>query len=351
MDELEPLDNLTRLAELVETLADGDVRCLACGHTCRLKSGARGVCKVRFNRAGTLMAPWGYVSSLNVDPIEKKPFNHLLPGGKVLTFGMLGCDLKCDFCQNWEISQTLRDPQADFAIRHIQRVTPQHVVDVALRSGAKMIASSYNEPLITSEWAVGIFRLAVEAGLRCAFVSNGHATPQALSYLRPYLSAYKVDLKSMQEANYRACGGRLSVVLDTIRQAHQMGLWVEVVTLVIPGYNDSPDEWGQAAQFIASVSPDIPWHVTAFHPDYHRLESPPTRADALAQAADIGQEAGLKYVYAGNLPGRTGSLEDTHCPSCGKRLIHRRGYIILENLMEASGRCLACGTAVPGVWA
>ncbi len=351
MDELEHLDNLTRLAELVETLADGDVRCLACGHTCRLKSGARGVCKVRFNRAGTLMAPWGYVSSLNVDPIEKKPFNHLLPGGKVLTFGMLGCDLKCDFCQNWEISQTLRDPQADFAIRHIQRVTPQQVVDVALHSGAKMIASSYNEPLITTEWAVGIFRLAVEAGLRCAFVSNGHATPQALAYLRPYLSAYKVDLKSMQEENYRTCGGRLGVVLDTIRQAHQMGLWVEVVTLVIPGYNDSPDELWQAAQFIASVSPDIPWHVTAFHPDYHRLESPPTRADALAQAADIGQEAGLKYVYAGNLPGRTGSLEDTHCPSCGKRLIHRRGYLILENLMEANGRCPACDTAVPGVWA
>lgn len=345
------LDALTVPGELVERLVEGEVRCLACAHRCRIKPGKRGVCQVRFNREGELRVPWGYVSSLNVDPIEKKPFNHLLPGGKVLTFGMLGCDFHCDFCQNWEISQVMRDPNTDFAMRHIQTITPGQLVRTALQAGASMIASSYNEPLITSEWAVGIFKQAQQAGLRCAYVSNGNATPEALAFLRPYLTAYKVDLKTMQEKQYQACGGQLKHVLATIRQAYEIGLWVEVVTLVIPGFNDSPEELWQAASFIASVSPDIPWHVTAFHPDYQRLDTPPTHAQALALAADIGQEAGLRYVYAGNLPGRVGSLEDTHCPKCGQTVIKRVGYRITENRLTPEGTCPTCRAKVPGVWA
>lgn len=344
------LDNLTAPGRLVEPAADGGVRCLACAHRCLISPGRRGVCQARFNRGGELRVPWGYVAALQLDPIEKKPFAHMLPGARALTFGMLGCDFHCDFCQNWPTSQTLCNPEIDLGVQTVQAVLPEQMVRHALRSGAQVLVSSYNEPLITTEWAVDIFKLAVPAGLRCAYVSNGYATPEALAELRPYLSAYKVDLKSMQEKNYRGLGGRLQPVLDTIGAAHDLGLWVEVVTLVIPGYNDSTDELWDAAHFIAAVSPDIPWHVTAFHPDYKMLGTPPTPVETLQRAAELGQEAGLHYVYAGNLPGRVGSLEDTFCPKCCASLIKRRGYTILSNRISAQGTCPDCGAAIAGVW-
>ena len=184
----------------------------------------------------------------------------------------------------------------------------------------------------------------------CAHVSNGNATPEALAYLRPYLAAYKIDLKTMQDRHYRELGGVLQHVLDTIRMAHELGLWVEVVTLVIPGFNDSPAELWDAARFLASVSPDIPWHVTAFHPDYKMTDRPATPAATLQQAAEIGQEAGLHYVYAGNLPGRVGSLEDTLCPHCQTLLVQRRGYTVLENRLSGRSTCPNCGETIPGVW-
>ena len=345
----ERLDRLTRPADLVEPLEEGAVRCLACAHRCRIQPGRRGICKVRFNREGELRAPWGYTAGVGLDPVEKKPFNHFLPGQRVLTFGMLGCNFHCAFCQNWETSQTLRDDAAQMSGATIQPVQPADLVNYALRNGAAAIASSYNEPLITTEWAVEIFKLAKPAGLRCAYVSNGYATPEVLEYLLPWLTAYKVDLKSMQAANYRALGGQLNAVLDTITNAHALGLWVEIVTLVIPGFNDSTEELWEAARFITSVSPDIPWHVTGFHPDYH-MDGTPTPPDSLQRAAEIGQEAGLHYVYAGNLPGRVGSLEDTHCPHCQQVLIHRLGYTVLENHLTPAGTCPACGTAIPGIW-
>ena len=326
------------------------MRCTACAHRCLIRSGRRGICLVRFNHSGELRVPWGYVSGAQVDPIEKKPFAHLLPGSDVLTFGMLGCDFHCDFCQNWLTSQALRDPASERSLDYVQRVTPEQLVNYAVRSGAELIASSYNEPLITSEWAVAIFKLARQAGLRCAFVSNGNATPEALQYLRPYLSAYKIDLKTMNDRSYRSLGGVLKNVLDSIRMAHELGLWVEVVTLVIPGFNDSSDELWDAARFLTSVSPDIPWHVTAFHPDYKMPDSSLTPPLTLQRAAEIGQEAGLRYVYAGNLPGRVGSLEDTHCSNCLEPLVVRRGYTILEYKITGQGACPKCGTAVAGVW-
>lgn len=345
----EKLDRLTRNGELYEKLEDGSVRCYACEHRCLIKPGRRGICKVRFNQDGELRVPWGYVAALQVDPIEKKPFSHLYPGADALTFGMLGCDFHCGYCQNWLTSQTMRDPEAEQGANYIQEVSPEEMVRYARSAGASVVVSSYNEPLITSEWAVSIFQQALKAGLKCAYVSNGNASPEVLRYLLPYLSGYKVDLKTMQDHQYRKLGGVLNHVLDTIKGAHDLGLWVEVVTLVVPGFNDSPAELWDAARFISSVSPDIPWHVTAYHPDY-KMDVGYTQAETLRTAAEIGQEAGLHYVYAGNLPGMVGNYEDTFCPRCGERLIQRRGYVVQDYRITADGKCPRCGTAVAGVW-
>jgi pyruvate formate lyase activating enzyme len=347
----EILDEMTvESLDLAEVLADDSVRCHACAHRCLIREGRRGVCQVRFNQSGKLRVPWGYVAGLQSDPIEKKPFFHILPGSDVLTFGMLGCDFHCANCQNWVSSQMLRDPAADESIGYIRRVSPEQLVLTASRAGASVIASSYNEPLITSEWAVAIFKLAIQQGLKCVFVSNGNATPQVLEYLRPYLSAYKVDLKTMSDKRYRSLGGVLKNVLDTIRKAYELGLWVEIVTLVIPGFNDSTDELMEAGRFISSVSPDIPWHVTAFHPDYKMTEPASTPVKTLQRAAEIGQEAGLNYVYAGNLPGSLREYENTCCPKCQELLVERTGYVIHNYMLTEAGTCPQCGTKIPGIW-
>jgi pyruvate formate lyase activating enzyme len=305
---------------------------------------------VRFNDGGKLRVPWGYVAALQIDPIEKKPFFHILPGSDALTFGMLGCDFHCSYCQNSFTSQAMRDPASDAAIGVVRRTSPEQIVEIARRRGASVIASSYNEPLITSEWAVSIFRVALQAGMKCVFISNGNATPEALAYLRPYLVGYKIDLKTMQDKQYRQLGGVLDHVLTSIRMAHELGLWVEIVTLIVPGFNDSTDELMDAARYISSVSPDIPWHVTAFHPDYKMTDPPPTPVRTLIKAAEIGQEAGLNYVYAGNIPGRVGEYESTYCPQCRTKLIERYSYTIHNYHLTPQGTCPKCGTAVPGLW-
>ena len=345
------LDELTiENMELAEAQPDNAVRCFACAHRCLIREGRRGICQVRFNKGGKLHVPWGYVAGLQADPIEKKPFFHVLPGSDALTFGMLGCDFHCANCQNWVSSQTLRDPASDKSVGYIKRLSPEQMILAVKRSGASVIASSYNEPLITSEWAVSIFKLAVEQGVKCVYVSNGNATPEVLEYLRPYLAGYKIDLKTMQDKQYRQLGGVLNNVLDTIRMAHKLGLWVEVVTLVIPGFNDSTEELMEAGRFITSVSPDIPWHVTAFHPDYKMTEPHPTPIKTLQRAAEIGQEAGVRYVYAGNLPGSLQEYENTHCPSCQALLVERTGYVIYKYQLTETGTCPKCGTKIPGIW-
>lgn len=345
---LEFLDRYTAPGELFTQEKDGALRCTACAHRCLLKPGKRGICQVRYNDNGVLRVPWGYVAGAQLDPIEKKPFTHFLPGSTALTFGMLGCNLHCSFCQNWLSSQAPRDPNA--SPEYIQRTSAEELVEAAYRAGAEIVASSYNEPLITSEWALEIFKKAKQRGMKCVAISNGYATPEVLQYLRPYLDGYKIDLKTMQDKQYRFLGGVLEHVLESIRTAHEMGLWVEVVTLVIPGFNDSPAELWDAARFLASVSADIPWHVTAFHPDYQMRDTSPTPVDTLQLAAEVGQEAGLHYIYAGNLPGRVGSLEDTFCPQCQTRLVGRRGYQISDYQISAEGKCPKCGAAVAGVW-
>jgi pyruvate formate lyase activating enzyme len=347
---LDILDKLTVEGTLYEKLPDGAVRCYACGHRCLIREGRRGICQVRFNQEGKLMVPWGYVAALQADPIEKKPFFHLLPGAEALTFGMLGCDFHCGFCQNWVTSQAGRDPVSEMSVDYIRRLSPEQIVQAAQRAGASVIASSYNEPLITSEWAVDVFRKANAAGLKCAYISNGNTTPEVMEYLRPYLSGYKIDLKTMNDRHYRQLGGVLQNVLDSIQRVKELGLWIEVVTLVIPGFNDSNEELMDAARYIASVSPDIPWHVTGFHPDYKMTDPPPTAAATLLRAAEIGQEAGLNFVYAGNLPGRVNEYENTHCPKCQAVLIRRSGYVIRSYSITPQGACPKCGNPVPGVW-
>jgi pyruvate formate lyase activating enzyme len=337
----------TRDGELYNVLPDGRLRCYACGHNCPLPEGAVGVCKVRFNEGGRLRVPWGYVGGVQCDPIEKKPFFHAYPGALAYSFGMLGCDLHCGYCQNWVTSQALRDPAA---VAPPLSADPEALVRDALRRRARVLVSTYNEPLITSEWAVAIFKEAKAAGLQTGFVSNGNGTPQVLEYLRPWVDLYKVDLKSFDDRHYRELGGRLEPILDSIRRIHAMGFWLEVVTLLIPGFNDSPDEVARLTEFLAGVSPDIPWHATAFHSDYKMRAPGDTTADMLAAAADIGRRSGLRYVYAGNLPGEVGDLEDTRCAHCGETLVARMGYHIREYKVTPNGCCPGCGEVVPGRW-
>jgi len=332
---------------LWERLDRNRVRCNACGHRCPISEGQPGVCKVRFNRGGTLYAPWGYVAGVQCDPIEKKPFFHAHPGALAYSFGMLGCDLHCSYCQNWVTSQALRDPDA---ISPPLEADPAMLIKDALAQGAKVVVSTYNEPLITSEWAVAVFHEARQAKLMTAFVSNGNATPQVLEYIHPWIDLYKVDLKSFDDHHYRQLGGRLQPIVETIQSLHQMGVWLEIVTLLIPGFNDSDDELRKLTEFLAGVSPDIPWHVTAFHQDYKMTSPADTRPRDLLRAAAIGRDAGLRYIYAGNLPGRVEGLEDTHCHACGELLIQRHGYLIRKYKLTPEGGCPSCQTPIPGRW-
>ena len=333
-------------AELVRDEGDGRLQCLACGHRCRVQPDHHGVCHVRFNADGTLRVPWGYVSSLAVDPIEKKPFYHALPGQSALSFGMLGCSFHCAFCQNWMTSQTLRDTQA---IAEPSFVTPEQIVSLALEHDCPVLTSTYNEPLITSEWALEIFKLGQQSGLIGAFVSNGNATPEVLEYIRPYVKLCNVDLKAFEDQTYRRLGGVMADTLDTIRRLHELDFWVEIITLIVPGMNDSDDELKKIADFLAGVSPDIPWHVTAFRPMYKMNEPPRTPPETLARAHAIGKAAGLRFVFAGNLPGMLDGAENTYCPKCGEELIVRHGFSVRRSQLE-NGRCPACQTAIPGVW-
>lgn len=341
------LNGMVAKGALYQELPDRRVHCFACAHNCVISDGGRGICQVRYNVDGTLYVPRGYVGALQCDPVEKKPFFHVLPSSDALTFGMLGCDLHCGYCQNWDISQALRDPESG---RPPSRVTPQQMVELGKQQNARVFASSYNEPLITSEWAVEIFAEAKRAGFLCAYVSNGNATREVLDFIRPYVRAYKIDLKTMRDKNYRALGAPLEHILDGIRMVHEMGFWLEIVTLVIPGFNDSKEELRDTAQFLASLSRDIPWHVTAFHRDYKMLDRDNTAIQDLLRACEIGRDAGLHFVYAGNLPGHVGEWENTYCPNCRTLLVERYGYLISQYQLTDEGTCPNCDSGIPGIW-
>jgi len=335
---------------LIERQENGDIKCFACGHRCLVKPGRDGVCRVRFNDAGRLRVPYGYVGALACDPIEKKPFFHVLPGSDALTFGMLGCDYHCGYCQNWVTSQMLRDPNAAAPPR---RCTPDELVILAIQNGAPVVASSYNEPLITSEWAVDVFKAAKLRGLKCAYISNGNGTPQVLDFIRPHVEAYKVDLKTFSDKNYRQLGGVLENVTTTIKDLKERGFWVEIVTLVVPNFSDDPDDLKRMAGFLASVDPLMPWHVTAFHPDYkfdRQRGFRNTTVEDLARVVEYGQAAGLKYIYPGNLPGRMGDGENTRCHHCNATVIKRSGFRVIENRVGENGQCPDCQKTLPGIW-
>jgi pyruvate formate lyase activating enzyme len=526
---------------LIERKENGDIQCFACGHRCLVKPGRDGVCRVRFNDNGTLLVPHGYVGPLACDPIEKKPFFHVLPGSDALTFGMLGCDYHCGYCftpdtmvitnrgemrfdelfnhanrrlsrpdgqigffpeievvltlsatgvwrqiekvfqhpyygllrtirlagmpalrctpehrvfvthhpeilprpmraselttrhylasprtvddigltdagpssrrvsatqcptsqhvatmrrqviqsdqwllhpvqdlsdslysgpvynmqvdvehtylaegmavsncQNWVTSQMLRDPNS---VAQARLVKPQDLVNAALQHKAPIIASSYNEPLITSEWAVDVFKVAKQAGLRCAYISNGNGTPQVLDFIRPYVEAYKVDLKTFDPKHYRQLGGVMENVTDTIKNLKARGFWVEIVTLVVPGFSDHPDDLKRMAEFLAGVDPLMPWHMTAFHPDYKMTDGyRSTVVDDLLKVYELGKAAGMKYLYPGNLPGQVGDLENTRCHRCGALLISRYGFMVTQNRMNQDGLCPDCHNPIPGIW-
>jgi pyruvate formate lyase activating enzyme len=251
-------------------------------------------------------------------------------------------------CQNWVTSQMLRDVEA---VAPPKLTTPTQLVDLAIQHGAPVVASSYNEPLITSEWAVAVFKEARARGLKCAYISNGNGTPQVLDFLRPHVEAYKVDLKTFNPKHYRDLGGVMENVTDTIRNLKVRNFWVEIVTLVVPGFSDDPDDLKRMADFLASVDPLMPWHITAFHPDYKMTDGyRQTTADDLLRIVEFGQQAGLQYIYPGNLPGQVGELENTRCHHCHNTVIERYGFLVRKNRVLPDGACPDCGTQIPGIW-
>jgi pyruvate formate lyase activating enzyme len=295
--------------------------------------------------------PHNYTGALQIDPIEKKPFFHVLPSSKTLSFGMLGCDYHCRYCQNWITSQALRDPRIEAEAIVLKKCTAEDLVHQARQCQCDVITSTFNEPLITSEWAIEIFKIAHQNHLITSYVSNGNATPEVLRFIRPWVDLYKVDLKSFNDQTYRKLiGGTLKPVLNSIIDLKQLGFWVELVTLLIPGINDQDSELKSMAQFIVSVDRNIPWHLTAFHPDYEMTETSPTLFTQLARGVEIGKAAGLRYVYSGNRPTHAGLTENTYCHQCQTLLIERKGFQVLNNYLPESGLCPHCSTCIPGIW-
>ena len=324
-------------------LPDGTVRCGLCPHHCTLREGQRGTCRVRLVEGGELVSTvYGRLAALHLDPIEKKPLFHFLPGSSTLSLATVGCNLRCTFCQNHELSQTgAVDPRQPV-------VEPSEVVRLALEQGARSIAVTYSEPTIFYEYARAVSDEAVAAGLSMVAVTNGYLERAPLEAWLPTLHAANVDVKFPDDARYRRhTGGTLGPVLATLRTLWQAGRWVEATTLVIPGLNDAPDDLKRVADLLVAVSPDLPWHVSRFHPDFCLTDRPPTPATTLRQALEIGRAAGLRYVYPGNLFGHDG--ETTRCPSCGRSVIGRSGYQV-TGLDLDGGRCRGCGTTIAGVF-
>jgi pyruvate formate lyase activating enzyme len=344
----ELIDPLTIVSKaLAVTAGDGKVKCLACAHRCVIAPGRRGACKVRYNESGALRVPWNYAGSLQINPIEQAPFMHAHAGEDVLTVGMLGCNLRCGYCQNWQLSQVLRDAAAP---ELPTAMTAREIVTIAQKHGIGVILSSLNEPLITAEWAGEIFSAAKAAGITTGIVSSGHGTAEVLDFLRPHLDLVKIDLKTMAPEKYRALGAHRDNVLETIRMVHERGLWLEIVTLIVPGWNDSEEELRHAARFIASVSVDIPWILWNFHRDYRMRRPDDAGPSDVVRAASIGRAEGLRFTYAGVQPGRVGTFEQTRCPQCAAVAVDRIGYQVTGYAIDSAGRCKVCGAAVPGRW-
>lgn len=321
------------------------VECFLCAHRCQIAAGKFGVCGVRENRDHNLITHvFGEVIAAHIDPIEKKPLYHFLPGSTSFSIATVGCNFRCPFCQNWQISQVTKK-EREFREGH--RLSPREIIEQARIRGCRSISYTYTEPTIFFEYAYETARLGRQAGLANVFVTNGYMTEEALAAIRPYLDAANVDLKAFRDETYRkVCGARLQPVLDSIRRMRDFGIWVEVTTLVVPGMNDGEEELGEIARFISGLSPDIPWHVSRFHPDYEYTNSRPTPIATLKRALALGEEAGLRYVYIGNV---WGEGEDTRCPQCHRIVLRRSGFFVEENKVK-EGRCPDCGVSIAGVF-
>ena len=332
-------------AMLYDKLGDGRVRCNLCAHRCVIAPGKRGICAVRENRDGTLYSlVYGRVASRSVDPIEKKPLFHFLPGSRAYSIATVGCNFTCLYCQNYVISQYPREHHGRILG---ETASSREIVTAARKSGCQTIAYTYTEPTIFFEYALDTARLAHEEGLKNVFVSNGYMTEEAVEEIAPYLDGINIDLKGIsQEVYHKVVGGNLRPVLRTIERLFRAGVWVEVTTLVVPGINDSPQDLRWTAEAIYGIYPTIPWHISRFYPAYRMLDRPPTPLTTLREAQRIGHQVGLHYVYMGNVPGEG---EDTTCPSCGEVVVQRHGFLVWENRLE-NGHCPSCGAKIDGVW-
>ena len=337
--------SVLREAMFYEKLDDKMVKCNLCSHRCsRIADSKRGICGVRENRDGKLYSlVYGRVAARSVDPIEKKPLFNFLPGSRSYSIATVGCNFRCTNCQNYDISQLPKER----GIIVGQDVSPEEIVSAAKRNNCESIAYTYSEPTIFFEYAYDIAKHAKKEGIKNVFVTNGYITPEALREISPYLDAANIDLKSFSDDFYRKnCGARLEPVLDSIRLYKSLGIWTEITTLIIPSLNDSEEELHKIAEFIKEVGEETPWHITQFHPIYKLIDLPRTPVTILRRAREIGLEAGLRYVYEGNVPGENG--ENTYCYNCGKLLIRRFGYQILENKIKNSA-CTYCGAKIDGV--
>ncbi len=325
----------------------GAVRCTACAHRCVLEEGRTGACGVRAFRDGALRVPFGYVARKYVRAVEKNTVYHVRPGAKALTFGMFGCDLRCPYCHNHKVSQALREPTDAGAPIDVSAAA---LVDEAVAAGCEVVCSAYNEPMITAEWARAVFAEAKRRGLLTVLVTDGHSTPQALAYLRPVTDVFRVDLKGATAEQYKSLGGRLDPVLDSIASARRLGYWVEVVTLVVPGFNDDPRELATTASRLHEIDPAMPWHLDAFVPRYKlgHLRSPSPLGLAMAAAAAYAR--GRRYVYVGNVGDALPDLSSTRCPGCSATLIERRDWACTRNDAPA-GACPRCDARLDGLFA
>ncbi len=331
-------------AMFYEKLDEKKLRCFLCAHNCLIKDGKRGICAVRENKDGILYSlVYGKLIAMNIDPIEKKPLFHFQPGSTSFSISTIGCNFRCDHCQNFEISQYPRLHENIIG----QDATPESVVQAAQRNACSSISYTYTEPTIFFEFAYDCARLAHEKGIKNVFVSNGYTSPEATKVIAPYLDGNNIDLKGDEDFYKNLCSAKLRPVKETIRLMKELGVWVEVTTLIIPDHNDSEEQLRDIAEFIKSVDVAIPWHVTQFYPTHKLTDKPRTPVKTLRKAREIGFQAGLKYIYEGNVPGEGG--ENTYCPKCKELLIERLGFSIMGNKLK-DGKCSKCGSQIQGVW-
>ncbi len=342
---------------MFKKLKNNLVKCTACSHYCIIAKNMTGICGIRKNINDKLyLLVYGKAAAVNIDPVEKKPLYHFLPASKIFSFGTLGCDFGCLFCQNYDISQPTReirfqpnrDELLEEMIERCQLLMPKQIVEFCIKYKIPSIAYTYNEPAVFFEYAYDTCKLAKKHEIKNVLVSNGYESKESINKIKKYLDAANIDLKSFSEEFYKSiCKAKLEPVLKNIERLHSLGIWLEITTLIIPGKNDSREELVKIAEFIASIDKGIPWHVTAFHPDYKMLDVPQTPLSTLIKAYKIGKKAGLKYVYVGNVMAE--KYENTYCPKCNSLSISRQGFFNIKNNLN-NGVCKKCGYKLEGVW-